>query len=79
MPNIHHYLRNALPELSELELIEQQLKELEVQRQKLLIRKQELQSQSKEALALSSRQKVELFMNLFQGRIDAHAFRWQNQ
>ena len=68
-----------MPELSELELIELQLKEIELQRQRLLIRKQELQSQLGETPSLSSRQKVELFMSLFQGRIDAYAFRWQNK
>ncbi|RLV57737.1 DEAD/DEAH box helicase [Parashewanella curva] len=68
-----------MPEPSELELIEQQLKDLEQEKQKLLTRKAKLLSQTSIQPSLSSRQKVELFLNLFKGRIDAHAFRWQNQ
>ncbi|MCL1079836.1 DEAD/DEAH box helicase [Parashewanella spongiae] len=68
-----------MPIYSELELIEQQLKDLELQREKLLARKKILLNQPASGKLLSSREKVALFLNLFKGRMEAHALRWQNQ
>ncbi|RLV58138.1 hypothetical protein D5018_18865 [Parashewanella curva] len=51
-----------MPEPSEFELIEQQLKDLEKKKQKLLTRKAALLSQTSNQPSLNSRQKVELWL-----------------
>ncbi|MBM7074268.1 DEAD/DEAH box helicase [Shewanella sp. 202IG2-18] len=51
-----------------------------MQRTRLLDRKQVLLNQtSANCTTLNSKQKVDLFLSLFKGRMDAHALRWQNQ
>lgn len=68
-----------------LKIIEQQLVELERQKSELLIEQRALLDSSasstataQQSEALSTDQKVRLFMSLFRGRTDVFANRWKN-
>lgn len=66
----------------EIRTIDQRITVLDDQREQLLQRKQQLLNQSKTQQALTSlstEQKLTVFKNLFRGRVDIYATRWQNK
>jgi len=66
----------------ELLYINSRLHDMEKEKQQLLQRKQTLESQNQQNLSvatqLSTEQKVSLFLDLFKGRTDIFATRWEN-
>lgn len=64
---------------SELELVEVRLAELESERQSWLSRRAVLLNSSTSLSPLSSSQKIDIYMQLFRGRQDIYANRWQNK
>jgi superfamily II DNA or RNA helicase len=64
---------------SELAAIEARLSELESEREMLLARRSALLDTNIAVLRLSSFQKVDIYMQLFRGRQDIYANRWQNK
>ena len=62
-----------------LSTIDQRLSEIEAERSQLLLRKKLLLKQTTTAQqTFSPEEKVQLFQNLFKGRADVFATRWQN-
>ncbi|PCJ45342.1 MAG: DNA helicase [Gammaproteobacteria bacterium] len=67
------------PNFDSLNVIEQRLTEIEAERSQLLLRKKLLLKQATTAQqTFSPEEKVQLFQNLFKGRADVFASRWQN-
>ena len=72
--------------INEIETIEKRLFDLDKERETLVVRREILNSRvtnpenygENEQLNLSVRQKIELFSDLFKGRTDVYATRWEN-
>ncbi len=68
--------------IQEMESINQRLQELEEEQSRLLARKSRLESTAPDLIAtssrLSSQEKVALYLNLFAGREDIYAVRWES-
>lgn len=62
----------------ELAAIDARLSEIETERQNLLQKKRELQQCQDKPTQLTPEQKIAIFRNLFKGRTDIFATRWQN-
>ena len=78
MPD-HYYGGDMLRDIS---AIDTRLAELEQEKQRLIALKEELQKSRPTppvSDSLSPEQKIEIFRNLFRGRSDIFANRWQNQ
>lgn len=75
-------LRGSGKKFGDISAIDSRLADLEQEKQKLIALKAELQK-SKPAPPISDsfspEQKIEIFRNLFRGRTDIFANRWQNQ
>ncbi|WP_299021940.1 hypothetical protein [uncultured Photobacterium sp.] len=66
---------------SELEAIDIRLRQLDTEKQKLLARKQELLKQQNLLSgppSMTPEQKIAIFADLFKGRSDIYATRWEN-
>ncbi|KMV28643.1 hypothetical protein AB733_22355, partial [Photobacterium swingsii] len=66
---------------SELEAIDIRLRQLDAEKQKLLAHKQELLKQQNlppPTPSMTPEQKIAIFADLFKGRADIYAIRWEN-
>ncbi len=63
----------------ELQVIEARLAELEIEQQSLLAKRAALLNPDSSGARLSSSQKIDIYIQLFRGRQDIYANRWQNK